>query len=76
MLLYKVVIIFKNPHPILLGFFGDLKCLSLPPSHSNNHAIGIKKGFITIKENIYPLLRKERKKVHEFINEKLKKKYI
>ena len=28
------------------------------------------------KEKVYPLLREEREKVHKFINEQLRKKYI
>ena len=41
-----------------------------------DHAIELKKEFVLRKEKIYPLSRKEREEVHEFINEQLKKGYI
>jgi len=41
-----------------------------------NHVIKVKKGFVPRKRKVYPLLRKERKKVREFIKEQLRKEYI
>ena len=36
----------------------------------------IKKGFVPKKEKMYLLSRKERKEIHEFILEQLRKEYI
>ena len=41
-----------------------------------DHAIDMKEGFILRKGNVYQLSREERKKVHEFISEQLRKGYI
>jgi len=41
-----------------------------------NYAIEIKKGFVPRKRKEYLLSRKERREVHEFIEEQLKKRYI
>jgi len=41
-----------------------------------NHAIETKKGFALKKGKVYSLLRKERKEVHKFIQEQLRKRYI
>ena len=41
-----------------------------------NHAINIKEGFIPRKGKVYPLSRKEREEVYEFISEQLRKRYI
>jgi len=41
-----------------------------------DHAIDIKEGFVLRKRKVYPLSREERKEVHEFINEQLRKGYI
>ena len=41
-----------------------------------DHTIEMKKGFVPRKEKIYPLLREEWEKVHEFILEQLRKRYI
>jgi len=41
-----------------------------------DHAIELKKEFVLRKGKIYPLSRKERGEVHEFINEQLRKGYI
>ena len=36
----------------------------------------MKEGFVPRKRKVYPLLRKEREKVHKFINKQLRKGYI
>ena len=41
-----------------------------------DHAINMKKGFVLRKGKVYPLSRKEREKVHKFIQEQLRKGYI
>ena len=41
-----------------------------------DYTIDTKEEFMLRKGKVYPLLRKERKEVHEFISEQLRKKYI
>ena len=41
-----------------------------------DHAINMKEGFVLRKGKVYPLSREEREKVHEFIQEQLRKGYI
>jgi len=41
-----------------------------------DYTINMKEGFVLKKEKMYPLLRKEREEVHEFISEQLRKGYI
>jgi len=41
-----------------------------------DHAIDMKKRFVSRKGKVYPLLREEREEVREFINEQLRKGYI
>jgi len=41
-----------------------------------DHTINMKKGFVPRKRKVYLLLREERGKVHEFISEQLRKRYI
>jgi len=41
-----------------------------------DHAIDIKEGFILRKGKVYPLSRKEREEVREFVKEQLRKRYI
>ena len=41
-----------------------------------DHAIETKKGFVLRKGKVYLLSREEREKVHEFIQEQLRKGYI
>jgi len=41
-----------------------------------DHAIDMKEGFVPRKGKVYPLLRKEREEVCEFIQEQLRKGYI
>ena len=41
-----------------------------------DHAIDMKKGFVPRKRKVYLLSREERQKVHEFIQEQLRKGYI
>ena len=41
-----------------------------------DYIIEIKKGFVLRKEKVYPLSRKKREEMHEFISEQLRKWYI
>jgi len=41
-----------------------------------DHIIEVKKEFMLRKGKVYPLLRKERREMHEFIEEQLRKEYI
>jgi len=41
-----------------------------------DHTIEMKEVFVLRKEKIYPLLRKEQREIHEFIQEQLRKEYI
>jgi len=41
-----------------------------------DHAIETKEGFVLRKRKVYPLLRKEREEVREFVQEQLRKGYI
>jgi len=41
-----------------------------------NYAIETKEKFVLRKEKVYSLSREERGKVHEFIEEQLRKRYI
>jgi len=41
-----------------------------------NHAIDMREGFVPRKKKVYLLLREERKEVHKFIMEQLRKGYI
>ena len=38
--------------------------------------IEVKEGFMLRKGKVYPLLREERREIHEFIEEQLRKEYI
>ena len=41
-----------------------------------NHTIEVREKLILRKRKIYPLLRKERKEIHKFIQKQLRKEYI
>ena len=41
-----------------------------------DYTIETKKGFVLRKRKVYPLSREGRKKIHKFIQEQLRKKYI
>jgi len=41
-----------------------------------NHTIEIKEGFVPRKKKVYLLSRKERREIHKFIKEQLRKGYI
>ena len=41
-----------------------------------DHTIDVKEGFVPRKGKVYPLSRKEREEVREFVKEQLRKKYI
>jgi len=43
------------------------------PTKKVDHVIEVKKEFVLRKRKVYPLLRKEREKVYEFIEEQLRK---
>ena len=48
----------------------------MPTRKAWNHTIDIKERFVPKKGKVYPLLRKEREEVREFIREQLRKGYI
>ena len=56
--------------------FGKKTSERMPMRKLWDHAIDMKEGFILRKGNVYQLSREERKKVHEFISEQLRKGYI
>ena len=41
-----------------------------------DHAIDMREGFVPRKGKVYPLSKEERREVHEFIEEQLRKGYI
>jgi len=48
----------------------------MPTRKAWDHTIDIKEGFVPKKGKVYPLSRKEREEVREFIREQLRKGYI
>jgi len=56
--------------------FGKKQSEQMPTRKVWDHAIETKEGFMPRKRKVYPLLREERKEVHEFIQEQLRKGYI
>ena len=56
--------------------FGKKQSERMPIRKIWDHAIEVKKKFVPRKRKIYPLLRKEREKVREFIQKQLRKGYI
>jgi len=56
--------------------FGKKTSERMPMRKLWDHAIDMKEGFVLRKGNVYQLSREERKKVHEFISEQLRKGYI
>jgi len=48
----------------------------MPTRKAWDHTIDIKEGFVPKKGKVYPLSRKERGEVREFIREQLRKRYI
>jgi len=59
-----------------LKMFKRKKLERMPMRKTWNYAIDLRKGFVPKKEKIYPLLRIEREEVHEFVKNKLRKRYI
>ena len=47
--------------------FGKKQSERMPMRKVWDHAIHVKKGFVPRKEKVYPLSRKEREEVKEFI---------
>ena len=41
-----------------------------------DHVIDVKEGFVPRKGKVYPLSRKEREEIREFVKEQLRKGYI
>jgi len=48
----------------------------IPTRKMWDHVIEVKEGFVPRKRKVYPLSRKEREEVREFIREQLRKGYI
>jgi len=56
--------------------FGKKQSERMPTRKIWDHAIDMKEGFMPRKVKMYPLSRKEREEVREFIQEQLRKGYI
>ena len=56
--------------------FGKKQSERMPTRKLWDHTIEVKKEFVPRKGKVYLLLREERKEVHEFIKEQLRKGYI
>ena len=56
--------------------FGKKQSERMPTQKIWDHTIDMKEGFVPRKEKVYLLSREEREKVHEFIQEQLRKGYI
>ena len=56
--------------------FGKKQSERMPTQKIWDHTIDMKEGFVPRKEKVYLLSREEREKVHEFIQEQLRKEYI
>jgi len=56
--------------------FGKKASERMPMRKVWNHMIEIKKGFVSKKEKLYLLSRRERGEIYEFIEEQLRKEYI
>ena len=56
--------------------FGKKQLERMPTRKMWNHAIDVKEGFVPRKSKMYPLSRKEREEVREFVKEQLRKRYI
>ena len=48
----------------------------MPTKKLWDYTMEVRKGFILRKGKMYPLSREERREMHEFIQEQLRKKYI
>ena len=56
--------------------FSEKQSERMPTRKIWDHTIDMKKGFVLRKGKVYPLSRKEREEVYEFIQEQLRKEYI
>ena len=56
--------------------FGKKQSERMPTRKVWDHAIDVKEGFVPRKGKVYPLSRKERVEVREFVKEQLRKGYI
>ena len=56
--------------------FGKKQSEQMPTRKVWDHAIEMKEGFVPRKGKVYPLSRKEREEVREFVKEQLRKGYI
>ena len=56
--------------------FGKKQSERMPTRKLWDHAIEVKEGFVLRKGKVYPLSRKEREEVREFVKEQLWKGYI
>ena len=56
--------------------FGKKQLERMPIRKVWDHMIDVKEGFIPRKGKVYPLSRKEREEVREFVKEQLRKGYI
>ena len=56
--------------------FGKKTNKQMPIRKLWDHAIDVKEGFVSKKGKVYLLSREERKEVHKFISEQLRKVYI
>ena len=56
--------------------FGKKQLERMPMRKLWDHAINVKEGFVPRKGKVYPLSRKEREEVREFVKEQLRKGYI
>ena len=56
--------------------FGKKQSERMPTRKLWDHAIDVREGFVPRKGKVYPLSRKERDEVREFVKEQLRKGYI
>ena len=59
-----------------IKMFGKKQSERMPTRKLWDHAINVREGFMPRKGKVYPLSRKEREEVREFVREQLRKGYI
>ena len=59
-----------------IKIFGKKQSERMPTRKIQNHTINMKEEFVPRKGKVYPLLRKEKEEMYEFIQEQLRKGYI
>jgi len=59
-----------------LKVFEKVKLERMPVRKSWNYAINLRENFVPRKGRIYLMLRKEKEKIKEFVEEQLRKGYI